>query len=146
MKGDPVPDTDHISRYCGGSQEKPDGTMSGKAFRLRKRSGEPERYLSVNWLEFLNRNDRSAELDEITRVLSRKLTLGSRAKIAVLNVGETRDHVRRNSEDKRVLRVLHEPEAGDPSHSGIFNFGLEDKAIAELIAQTVKEIHPARSG
>ena len=87
MRGARVPDADHIARYCGGSQVKPDGTISGAAFRLRKRSGQPELYLSVNWLEHLNKSDRGAEIDEIRRVLSQKLKLGSRARIAVLNVG-----------------------------------------------------------
>jgi len=148
VKGDALPDTDHVSRYCGGAQVKPDGTPSGKAFRLRMLRDGPEPYLSVNWLEFLEKADRTGEIEEIRQVLSRKLRLGSRAKIAVLNVGETVDHVHRNSEDRRVLRVSHEPETNppDPSHSGIHNLRLDDELIAELIAQTIKKVYPAKGG
>ena len=41
MKGDPVPNDDHIARYCGGSHVKEGGSISGTAFRLRERSGRP---------------------------------------------------------------------------------------------------------
>ena len=144
MKGDPVPDSDHISRYCGGAQID-NGKITGKAFRLRKRTGSEEKYLSVNWLEFLKKADRDAEIEEIRKVFSRKdFQLGTQAKFAVLNVGSTRTHVRTRSPDSRDLRILHEPEVDDPSHSGIHNLRLEDELIAELIAQTVKETHPAK--
>ena len=88
MKRDQVPGLDHISRYCAGSQVKPDGNVSGTAFRIRERFGQPEQYLSVNWLEFLNKGNREAEIDEIRRILGTKLNVRSHAKIAVLNVGE----------------------------------------------------------
>ena len=58
MQRDRVPDTDHISRYCGGAQILPDGRISGTAFRLR----ELEEYLSVNWLEYLGLGDRDSEI------------------------------------------------------------------------------------
>ena len=144
MKGEPVPDADHISRLCGGSQVKSDGTISGSAFLLRKRV-PIESSLSVNWLEFLKKHDRNVEVNEIRKVLSKKLTLGSNARIAVLNVGEMRNHVQQNSEDKRVLRALHEPSDNDPSHSGIYDLKLDDDLIADLIAQTIKESHPAKA-
>ncbi|MCI0559949.1 MAG: hypothetical protein MN733_15770 [Nitrososphaera sp.] len=146
MKGDPVPNTDHISRYGGGAHIKPDGTVSGTAFRLRERLGQPERYLSVNWLEYLNKSERAAEIAEIRTIFAAKFKrVGSQAKIAVLNIGELRDYVFQNSEDNRDLQVLHEPdEPEDPSHSGVHNLRLDDNLIADLIAQTVQEIYPAR--
>lgn len=140
MKGDQVPDTDHITRYCpGGSIE--DGKISGIAFRRRK----DELYLSVNWIEFLKKENRLAEVAEIRTILSSKLKISSNAKIAVLIVGQVRNHVLSNSEDRRSLNVIHEPEITDPSHSGIHNLNLEDDLIADLIAQTIQEIYPAKS-
>ncbi|MCI0659894.1 MAG: hypothetical protein L0220_02355, partial [Acidobacteria bacterium] len=106
MTGDEVPDSDHISRYCGGSHVKSDGrTISGTAFRLRKE--RKEEYLSVNWLEFLDKENRPEEIQEIQKILAAKFkTVGSKAKIAVLNVGKMRGDVQTNSDDHRILRVL----------------------------------------
>jgi len=146
MKSDPIPDTNHVSHYCGGSHVKPDGSISGVAFRLRDLNGKIEEYLSVNWLEFLRKDDRKSEIDEIRKIFSIKLNrLGSKSKIAVLNVGKTRSHVKRNSEDRRILQVLHEPEKSiDESHSGIHGYRLEDIMIADLIAQSIQEVHPSK--
>ncbi|MBN1546405.1 MAG: hypothetical protein JW902_07085, partial [Syntrophaceae bacterium] len=77
-----------------------------------------EDYLSVNWLEYLRLHHRQEEVGKIRKILASKLTLGAKAKIAVLNVGETIDYVRSNSPDSRELTILHEPEEDDPSHSG----------------------------
>ena len=63
----------------------------------------------------------------------------------MLNVGKTRSHVKRNSEDRRILQVLHEPEKSiDESHSGIHGYRLEDIMIADLIAQSIQEVHPSK--
>ena len=81
-------------------------------------------------------------------MLGTKLKVGSTAKIAVLNVGDTQDHVRQNSQDDRDLRVLHRPDEPpdkpDPSHSGIFDTNEDEQLIAELIAQMVLETYAAR--
>ena len=74
------------------------------------------------------------------------MTLGVKAKIAVLNVGEIINYVRTKSPDARNLSVLHEPKEDDPSHSGIYGFRYDDHLIADLIAETVQEIYPAREG
>jgi len=150
MKGNSIPDINHVTRYCGGSRVKEDGTISGDAFRLRKlRGGQVEEYLSTNWLELLGKENRVEEIGEVQKILALKMQcVGSTARIAVLNVGETCGYVKLNSDDKRILRVLHEPSTkpyNDPSHSGIHNLKLEDALIADLIAQTVKEVYPAKA-
>ena len=70
--------------------------------------------------------------------------MGSKAKIAVLNVGETIDFVFGQSPDKRKIHIIHEPEKDDPSHSGIFNLLFDDILIAELIAKVIKATYPAK--
>jgi hypothetical protein len=57
MKDQPIPDTDHVARYCKASTVE-DGEISAAAFMLR----EDERYLSVNWLEELKLPNRAAEI------------------------------------------------------------------------------------
>ena len=138
MKGDPIPDQDHISRYCSAMHCTENGQVTGTAFQLR----QIEECLSVNWLEFFHLADRQEEIREVRKVL--RLKLGAKAKIAVLNVGETISYVRTQSPDARNLSMLHEPEEDDPSHSGIYGFQYDDHLIADLIAEMVEETYPAR--
>jgi hypothetical protein len=142
MKGDQIPDPDHIARFCKPMQA-PEGQIQATAFMLRS----DEEYLSVNWLEYLNCSNRDHEINEIRNVYSEKLNVGARAKIAVLNVGEVREKVLTESPDKRNIEVLHEPienDAYEPSHSGIYKLKQDDELIAELILETVHEVYPAR--
>jgi len=140
MKGDLLPEQDHISRYCSAIHCTENGEVTGTAFQLR----QIDDYLSVNWLEFLRVNHRQEEIGEIRKILRSKLTLRASAKIAVLNVGEIIKYVRSNSPEAQELRILHEPEDNDPSHSGIYGYSYDDHLIADLIAETVQEIYPAR--
>ena len=140
MKGDLVPNKDHISRLCGGSKVLPDGSISGEAFRIRNN----ETFLSVNWLEYLDMKNKNDEIAELRNILNKKRHIGAQAKIAILNVGEVRNHVSTSSPDQRNLQILHEPENGDPSHSGIHNLRLDDNLIADLIAQVIQETHSAK--
>ena len=50
MKGEAIPDSDHVGRYCG-ARTVDNGEISAAAFMLRN----TEEYLSVNWLEELKR-------------------------------------------------------------------------------------------
>ncbi len=140
MKGDPLPQQSHISRYCSALHCTENGQVTGRAFQVRT----TEEYLSVNWLEFLQLNDRKEEIKKIRKILASKLTLGAKAKIAVLNVGEIIDFIRSQSADGRNMSVLHEPEEDDPSHSGIYGYGYDDQLIAFLIAELIKEAYPAK--
>ena len=72
------------------------------------------------------------------------MKLGTTAKFAILNVGDTIEYVHSNSSDKRTLAFLHEPTEEDPSHSGIHGYGYEDDLIAQLIAEVVRETYPAK--
>ena len=140
MKGQAIPDSDHVGRYCKASTVE-NGEISAAAFMVRK----TEDYLSVNWLEEINRSDRTTQMSELQSLYATKLRVGAAARIAVLNVGGLRAKVQRESPDNRLLRVLHEPESDDPSHAGIYEISYDDDITAELIAQIVLETHPARA-
>jgi hypothetical protein len=142
MKGQVVPDSDHVARYCKASTVE-GGEVQATAFLLR----DGEEYLSVNWLEDLNCSDRRSEIRALQDLYSRKLNrVGTAARIAILNVGAFRTKVAHESPDMRRLRVLHEPiMPEDPSHAGIYDISSDDEIIAELIAQSVLEKHPARA-
>lgn len=141
MKGQAIPDSDHVGRYCKASTVE-NGEISAAAFMMR----ETEQYLSVNWLEVLNRSERAIQIRDLRSLYATKLRVGTAARIAVLNVGALRAKVERESPDSRLLRVLHEPEEpDDPSHAGIYEIPHDDEIIAELIAQVVLEKYPARA-
>jgi hypothetical protein len=140
MIGQLIPDSDHVGRYCKASTVE-NGEISAAAFMVRK----TEEYLSVNWLEELNRSDRATQIRELQSLYARKLRVGAAARIAVLNVGGLRAKVERESPDSRLLRILHEPESDDPSHAGIYEIPYDDGIVAELIAQAVLETHAARA-
>ncbi len=142
MKGDTIPDNNHIARLCL-PKHVDNEQIQATAFQLRP-PNEP--FLSVNWLEFLNCQSRESEIEEIQKVYCAKLDVRPRAKIAVLNVGDVRNKVLTESQDRRNLEVLHDPEEPvDPSHSGIYNLKQNDEIeIAELILETVRESYSAR--
>lgn len=141
MKGDVIPDPDHVARHCK-TTTAPDGEIQATAFMLR----EGEQSLSVNWLEELRCSDRASEVRALQDLYARKMTrVGAGARIAILNVGTLRTKVASESSDRRLLRVLHDPEPDDSSHSGIYEIPYDDDLVAELIAQVVLENHPARA-
>lgn len=140
MNGGPIPRQDHISRYASAMKCTEEGEVTGVAFMLRK--DRNEKYLSVNWLEFFNLCDRNAEIDAVRKAL--RIKPGANAKIAVMNVGKTVEYIKANSPDSRLLSVVHQPNKDNPSHCGIFGLVFDDHLIADLIAETVQETHPAR--
>jgi len=139
MKGDTIPDQNHIARFCRPMQA-PEGQIQATAFMLRA----DEESLSVNWLEFLNCSSRENEITKMRTIYSETFTVGARAKIAILNVGEVRKKVLTESPDGRNLEVLHDPLINDLSHSGIYNLKQDDELIAELILETVRDSYSAR--
>ncbi|MBC8200346.1 MAG: hypothetical protein ISS67_07150 [Desulfobacterales bacterium] len=140
MKGETIPDQNHIARFCRPMQA-PEEQIQATAFMLRA----DEESLSVNWLEFLKCSSRESEIAKIRTTYSQTFTVGARARIAVLNVGEVRKKVLTESPDGRNLEVLHDPLMNDPSHSGIYNLKQDDELmIAELILEVVRESYSAR--
>jgi len=135
MRGDPLPDQDHISRYCA-PKTAPDGQPTGASFMLR----QDQKFLSVNWMEYFGDIGIDAQINKIREYI--ELSLAASGLFAVLNVGEIIDQVQRNSE--RQLAVLYEPTPGDPSHSGVYGYRYEDDLVADLIAEFVLITYPAK--
>lgn len=144
MKGDTIPDQDHVARLCKPSQA-PEEQIQPTAFLLKAE----EEYLSVNWLEFLNCSCRESEINELRQLYSRKfLSVGAGARIAVLNVGKICEIVQTEMPDNPELKVLHNPAlivddptllVDDLSHSGIYNVNEDNQLIAELIVEVISE-------
>jgi hypothetical protein len=143
MKGDIIPDEDHIARYCKPSKISEDGQIEFGAFMLRN----VDKGLSVDWLELLKCSNRDDEIIAMRKIYPSRISVSAKAKIAILKVGEVREKVQTESLDKRILKVIHEPPVGVPSdpHSEIYNLKHDDELIAELICETIRETYPART-
>lgn len=134
MEGDPLPDDDHVSRYCKPSSVGARGLPLVSAFRLRV----SESSLSVNWLEAFG----AATTDEaVSRVralfLARGFGLRANGRFAVLNVGVAKAAVR--EELSLSLRIEHDPLPDDASHASISGFPANDLAVAVELTTLVSQ-------
>lgn len=133
----PIPDTDHVSRLCSEKQITDKGRVSGAAFQLRKLD---QGLLSVNWNENLNLASRDLEIEALSKIYTKVKSIPVVGRsISILNVGNTKNHVHKNSEDKRWLEFLHNPSKDDKSHAGIKNVIIDETIVPELIAESVIE-------
>ena len=147
MTGDELPDADHVVRNVRGTSVFEDGTVNGSEFRLRPNRPD-DLGVSVNWLEHFEGLDKDAQLAEIQRL--RRMTVRKSWRMAELNVGATKAHLRERLPE---ISIHHAPiEAtdayeADDSHSEIGGLPAGDSEEAELIgdmiAQCIIELHPA---
>jgi len=133
MKGDHVPRQDHVARYCPGSKLAEDGTPLATAFFLRP----GEKYLSVEWVEYLQQGTEADPIKRVASIFFQKLNVGTTARISVLNVGNTCHRVK--IQTVHTIRILHEPGRNDPAHAGIYDTAQDEMIIAELIAEAVDD-------
>lgn len=138
MTGDPLPDQDHISRYCRPSTID-QGTLQAGAFTPR--SGED--YLSVNWLEHFEAPNLPTAVDRMRAVVAQSLDLRPNGRFVVLNIGEAKRAVIRDAGFS--LRIEHMPAESDASHAAMLGVDAHPVKIAtELIALiSSDDIYPA---
>jgi len=148
MKGDPVPDPDHVLRYVGGNHIE-NGEINGSGLLRRSNETHP----SVNWLERFS-GDLEDRVAEVRR--RRRLTYGATARLACLNVGHAKTYVLQNDPNSRRITVIQDPldedrERGspeDPSHSLIEGVpGVdtpEGELIGDLLAKCILDSFSAR--
>ena len=144
MTGTDLPDDDHVVRYVKPTTVHEDGSVDGSAFRLRP----SDNGLSVNWLEYYQRFDKSQQLDKVRQ--SSRLTMRPNGRLAELTIGVTKRHVQARV---KYLRFIHAPLASegeyrpDPSHSEIRGLppgeSLEAALIGDMIAESIQTIHHA---
>lgn len=133
-----IPDYQHVTRYIGARRIHPpsaDGRIKpdSSAFLPRPdypKGFGPEEFVSVDWLEYFE-GDLTDQLNGVRRALSARMTLGAHAKLAILNVGETKAAGAKNGKSL-VIKTISEP--NDPSHSGIYGLTPDDDIIAQEIA------------
>lgn len=138
MTGDPLPDQDHISRYCRPSTID-QGLPQPGAFMPR--AGED--YLSVNWLEHFEVPNLPAAVDRMRTAVAQSLDLRPNGRFVVLNVGEAKRAASRDAGFS--LRIEHAPTESDASHAAIFGIDAHPvQIVTELIALiSAGDIYPA---
>lgn len=135
---EPLPDRDHLSRYCKPSTVGERGQPMASAFAIRPGEG----YLSVNWLEHFGvpiseSGGTEAALNRVRETLrSKGFRLRSNGRFALLNVGKVKTTIRRTF--GRSLHVNHLPLPNDESHAGILGYTERDRMIAAEIKAAVR--------
>lgn len=150
MTDDPIPPNDNITRWCGGSHIDPEsGSIGPGAFMLKAK--DTDRLLSVNWLEYFQLPNRESQIDEVRKVLSKKMTkIGANSRLAILNVEQAIARVQDAVGADAPIEVLHAPDAlegqwDDPSHSGIYGLGIDDDVSAVALTEVIIGVYPART-
>ena len=153
-KGDIVPDTHTISRYCGFGNLTEEGRPMMAAFQLGETDYKPGEspHVSANWLEYLQGTGKAGQIDNVRRILAQKFKkVGATAKLALLRVNDIH---RKMKEVEHTVHVLHWPMAGvgprgnaynDESHAGIFGVESDPDVIALALSQVACETVPARA-
>jgi hypothetical protein len=111
------------------------------AFRLRNEAdGELEDGLSVNWCEYFEKFIPKDAVQPLREVLvSEGRTVGKTSKFALLNVRDTI-----SAAAKYVpVRVAHDGDEVDSSHSLVIGYEAFNDQVAEEIAKVVLETFPA---
>ena len=135
-------DAENVGRYCARQRVAEDGRITGEAFKLWPKD---KGYLSANWLEKIS--DDKAEQIKILRGYYRKKILKKGleakikpgAKIACLNVGNTRNFVQKKTDDYRYLKFIEKGSDLDPSYTGIYGLTIDTDIVSELLAQCVND-------
>lgn len=153
MKGDVIPDGDHILRYVSAKHidREDDGNVVilGSGFIARPRD---DNYVSYNWLEFF----RCGLEESVQRVRdAARIEYKKSARLVRLNVGEVISSIKEGVDYKRAVTVLHDPrdpEQGydlpDESHClmGLIpsSDDPEGELIGDVISDCVIDIFPAK--
>ena len=124
----------NVARQCRKRDMEEDGTPSADAFLLRAEKNEL--YLSTNWLEYFDPNDRQTQISSVIQSLQRKgRTVKRSESFSVINVGEATIQCKRQYKLTIFFRNLNE--LNDPSHSGIYGYTKHNAKVALLLARLV---------
>ena len=127
----------HVARYCR-PRDIADGIPRENAFILRS----DETYLSTNWLEYFHESDRNVQIAGVNQALTdKRFRVANSGAFAVLNVGAA--IVACWEERNLEIRFTRLGESGDPTHTGIFGYTVEDTDTAATLARQVREVYPA---
>jgi hypothetical protein len=126
-----LPDEDHVMRYVPWGKLLKDEDLNvigflGDAFKLRP----AEQALSVNWIECFE-GERQAKIEASVKTFRRTLTVGPKSAFGIGNVGRIKEICR--ARDSNV-RIVHEPEESNKSHSTIRRLPRDDVILLDALA------------
>ena len=136
MKDDPIPDNDHVARYCSPMRVEDDLPLA-TAFEINLGHD----YLSVNWLEYWGPQDVAVALECVREEFDLERKRDGR--FAVLDVARAKGAVERKIQGSSS--VTHQPTKAMDSHAGIFGFTQSDFDVAVELANEVRpeDVFPA---
>lgn len=144
MKGETLPDHDAVLRMCKTKQLHPE-TAKPTAAAFLPREGET--FLSVNWIQYFGPIPLESAVDAIRTVLQQKMSVRNSYLLANIPVGAARKYVSAETGGQRSVSFRHEPmdePVQDLSHAGIFEYDFDDLEIAELLADAIVAVYPAK--
>ena len=121
MSEPPLPDQDHVARYCKPSAMGTDGLPKVSAFELR----EQDPSLSVNWLEYFG-PDRDLSIQKIRQVI--QICLRPNGRFAVLGVAAAKEAIIVGGGSSP--QAFSDRQPGDPSHALIGVYTSDDFDVA----------------
>ena len=132
---EPLPDSDHVLRYVRprllekDEQGRPIG-IAWQALELR----DDEEELSVLWVEYYG--DSATGIPCAIWAKRKAYNVARNSAFAHGNVGRIKQIC---SENAQAVRILHEPEPGEPCHSAIRRLPRDNQSLFELLARTAFE-------
>ena len=138
MKGECVPDSDHVLRHIKGRFIEGD-EIDGGGFRLR----ETETELSFNWIEYYRTLTSDEQLQKIRDTFP--LEVKKKDKFVKLNVGRAKNHVSREHPEGKVIDFIEDGDDEVPSHCLMTVVPEIDEMIGDLLVECILEVFPAIS-
>ena len=133
MTGGDIPDSAHVSRYCG-PRMVVDGLPTLQAFVPEPITAP----LSVVWVEYFGDPEDTATFERLRSGVGAHLRLRKNGRFAVINVGEAK---RATQLPRAVpLGVTHAPQVDYPSHAEItgliFGTPRRSRALQRLVSES----------
>ena len=137
MRGERIPDSDHIVRHVPWSKLRKDEDdnvlgVLGEAFRRR----EGEDTLSVNWVEYFDGEPAQQRIATVQCMRGSELRIrpNSKCGYAIGNVGLIADVCRERS---GRIRVIHEPVDSNEGHADVRRLPRDNDGLLDLLAADV---------
>lgn len=132
--------THHIFRHVGGASIDGD-FIEPAAFRRKKKDGQIEEGLSVNWVEYFHKPTPKEAVPLLRDTFVRKgRKVGTSSKFALLNVGTAKTAAMKYA----TIAIVLDGQDDDPSHSLAKDYdeALNDQ-VAEQLASVIMDTYPA---
>jgi hypothetical protein len=129
-----IPDNDHVLRHFSWTKlrkDEDDNVLGVLAAGLRRRPGESS--LSATWIEFFSGNS-AEKCHNAVHATRNTQDCRPRSHFAIANVGTIKRVCGSNASMPAKVRIVHEPEDGNPGHAAIRQLPDADFDLLEALA------------